>query len=98
METAKTGTYLEAERKFLQEQAEQLHSSQQLCEMHTRTVGSIYRGVVISTDEGGIVFQKEDLSTVAIPISLVEKLITLPSSWGAPVGNEASLKTRSAGR
>ena len=76
-----TKQYDDAERRFLKNQAQELKSTNQPCEMHTRTQGSLYRGRVLDADEGGIVFQQEDGRRVAVPISLVEKFIGIPISW-----------------
>ena len=55
-----TKQYDDAERRFLKNQAQELKSTNQPCEMHTRTQGSLYRGRILDADEGGIVFQQED--------------------------------------
>lgn len=85
--------YDDAERRFLKNQAQELRSNNQPCELHTRTQGSLYRGRVLEADEGGIVFQQEDGRRVAVPISLVEKFVGIPISWGQTTGD---LKARSA--
>ena len=76
-----TKQYDDAERRFLKNQAQELRSNNQPCELHTRTQGSLYRGRVLEADEGGIVFQQEDGRRVAVPISLVEKFVGIPISW-----------------
>ena len=85
--------YDDAERRFLKNQAQELRNNNQPCELHTRTQGSLYRGRVLEADEGGIVFQQEDGRRVAVPISLVEKFVGIPISWGQTTGE---LKVRSA--
>ena len=85
--------YDDAERRFLKNQAQELRNSNQPCELHTRTQGSLYRGRVLEADEGGIVFQQEDGRRVAVPISLVEKFVGIPISWGQQTSD---LITRSA--
>jgi len=82
-----TKQYDEAERRFLRSQAQELMNNNQPCEMHTRTQGSIYRGRVLQADEGGIVFQQEDGRRVVVPISLVEKFVGIPISWGQKSGD-----------
>jgi hypothetical protein len=82
--------YVEAERRFLQTQAQELKKNNQPCELHTRTQGSTYRGRVLEADEGGIVFQKEDGSRVSVPISLVEKFVGIPISWATELARGAS--------
>ena len=52
--------YDDAERRFLKNQAQELRNNNQPCELHTRTQGSLYRGLVMEADEGGVVFQQED--------------------------------------
>ena len=79
--------YDESERRFLKNQAQELRNSNQPCELHTRTQGSLYRGHVLEADEGGIVFQQEDGRRVAVPISLVEKFVGIPISWGQTTGD-----------
>ncbi len=79
--------YDDAERRFLKSQAQELRNTNQPCELHTRTQGSIYRGRVLEADEGGIVFQQEDGRRVAVPISLVEKFVGIPSSWSQKTGD-----------
>ena len=85
--------YDDAERRFLKSQAQELRNNSQPCELHTRTQGSLYRGRVLEADEGGIVFQQEDGRRVAVPISLVEKFVGIPISWGQITGD---LKARTA--
>jgi len=82
-----TKQYDDAERRFLKNQAQELKTNNQPCEMHTRTQGSLYRGRVLEADEGGIVFQQEDGRRVAVPISLVEKFIGIPISWSQKTGD-----------
>jgi hypothetical protein len=79
--------YDDAERRFLKNQAQELRNNNQPCELHTRTQGSLYRGRVMEADEGGIVFQQEDGRRVAVPISLVEKFVGIPISWGQATGD-----------
>ena len=79
--------YDDAERRFLKNQAPELRNNNQPCELHTRTQGSLYRGRVLEADEGGIVFQQEDGRRVAVPISLVEKFVGIPSSWIQKTGD-----------
>ena len=79
--------YDDAERRFLKNQAQELRNSNQPCELHTRTQGSVYRGRVLEADEGGIVFQQEDGRRVSVPISLVEKFVGIPSSWSQKTGD-----------
>jgi hypothetical protein len=79
--------YDDSERRFLKTQAQELRNSNQPCELHTRTQGSLYRGRVLEADEGGIVFQQEDGRRVAVPISLVEKFVGIPISWGQTAGD-----------
>lgn len=79
--------YDDAERRFLKNQAQELRNNNQPCELHTRTQGSLYRGRVLEADEGGIVFQQEDGRRVAVPISLVEKFVGIPSSWIQKTGD-----------
>ena len=88
-----TKQYDDTERRFLKNQAQELTNSNQPCELHTRTQGSLYRGRVLQADEGGIVFQQEDGRRVAVPISLVEKFVGIPISWGQKTGE---LMARSA--
>lgn len=85
--------YDDAERRFLKTQAQELRNNNQPCELHTRTQGSLYRGRVLEADEGGILFQQEDGRRVAVPISLVEKFVGIPISWGQSTGD---LKARGA--
>ena len=82
-----TKQYDDAERRFLKNQAQELMNNNQPCELHTRTQGSIYRGRVLQADEGGIVFQQEDGRRVVVPISLVEKFVGIPISWGQKSGD-----------
>jgi len=82
--------YDEAERRFLKNQAQELRNTNQPCELHTRTKGSLYRGRVLEADDGGIVFQQEDGRHVSVPISLVEKFVGIPSSWGQKTGDFAA--------
>jgi hypothetical protein len=79
--------YDDAERRFLKNQAQELKNNNQPCELHTRTQGSLYRGRVLEADEGGIVFEQEDGRRVAVPISLVEKFVGIPISWGQKTGD-----------
>jgi len=79
--------YDEAERRFLKTQAQELRNSNQPCELHTRTQGSIYRGRVLEADDGGIVFQQEDGRHVSVPISLVEKFVGIPIAWSQNTGD-----------
>lgn len=79
--------YDDSERRFLRNQAQELKNTNQPCELHTRTQGSLYRGRVLEADEGGIVFQQEDGRRVAVPISLVEKFIGIPISWSQKAGD-----------
>ena len=81
MDSNFTKQYDDAERRFLKNQAQELRNNNQPCELHTRTQGSLYRGRVLEANEGGIVFQQEDGRRVAVPISLVEKFVGIPSSW-----------------
>jgi len=81
--------YDDAERRFLKNQAQELRNNNQPCELHTRTQGSLYRGRVMEADEGGIVFQQEDGRRVSVPISLVEKFVGIPISWGQKTGDLA---------
>ena len=81
--------YDDAERRFLKKQAEELVNSNQPCELHTRTQGSLYRGRVLQADEGGIVFQHEDGRRIVVPISLVEKFVGIPISWSQKTGELA---------
>jgi len=90
-----TKQYDDPERRFLKKQAQQLRSSDQPRELHTRTQGSLYRGRVLEADEGGIVFQQEDGRRVAVPISLVEKFVGIPISWSQKTGDLA--RSASAG-
>lgn len=90
-------TYNEDERNFLQTEAENLLNSNQSCELHTRTQGSIYRGTVLHADPGGIVFQKEDGSRVVVPISLVEKFVGIPQSWGQQQNAQQGGRAKAAG-
>lgn len=83
LDNTQPSNYTEQERKFLMRQAESLKNNQQSCELHTRTVHSIYRGRVLQADEGGIVFEQESGEQVTLPISLVEKFISIPNTWGA---------------
>ena len=76
-----TKQYDDAERRFLKNQAQELMNNNQPCELHTRTLGSIYRGRVLQADEGGIVFQHEDGRRIVVPISLIEKFVGIPISW-----------------
>lgn len=84
--------YNEAECRFLKNQAQELRNNNQPCELHTRTQGSICRGRVLEADEGGIVFEHEDRRRTAVPISLVEKFVGIPTSWSQPTSD---LKARS---
>ncbi len=84
-----TKQYDDAERRFLKKQAEELVNSNQPCELHTRTQGSLYRGRVLQADEGGIVFQHEDGRRIVVPISLVEKFVGIPISWSQETGDLA---------
>jgi len=79
--------YDDAERRFLKNQAQDLKTNNQPCELHTRTQGSLYRGRVLEADEGGIVFQQEDGRRISVPISLVEKFVGIPISWGQKTGD-----------
>ncbi len=81
MDTKFPKQYDDSERRFLKNQAQELRNTNQPCELHTRTQGSLYRGRVLEADEGGIVFQQEDGRRVAVPISLVEKFVGIPISW-----------------
>jgi hypothetical protein len=47
----------------------------------------------LEADEGGIVFQQEDGRRISVPISLVEKFVGIPISWGQKTGD---LMARSA--
>ena len=82
-----TKQYDDAERRFLKNQAQELLNTNQPCELHTRTQGSIYRGRVLQADEGGIVFQHEDGRRIVVPISLVEKFVGIPTSWIQKAGD-----------
>ena len=93
MDTNFPKQYDDEERRFLRNQAQELRGNNQPCEMHTRTNGSLYRGRVLEADEGGIVFQQEDGRRVAVPISLVEKFVGIPTSWSQ---NNSDLKARGA--
>jgi len=81
-----TKQYDETERLFLKNQAQELMKTNQPCELHTRTQGSLYRGRVLQADEGGIVFQHEDGRRIVVPISLVEKFVGIPTSWNQKAG------------
>jgi len=91
-----TKQYDEAERRFLRNQAQELLNNNQPCELHTRTKGSLYRGRVLQSDEGGIVFQQEDGRRVVVPISLIEKFVGIPTSWGQR-SSEFSPRANAAG-
>ena len=82
-----TKQYDDAERRFLKNQAQELMNNNQPCELHTRTQGSLYRGRVLQADDGGIVFQHEDGRRIVVPISLVEKFVGIPISWGQKTGD-----------
>ena len=84
-----TKQYDDAERLFLKNQAQELRNSNQPCELHTRTQGSLYRGRVMQADDGGIVFQHEDGRRIVVPISLVEKFVGIPISWSEKTGDLA---------
>ena len=84
-----TKQYDDAERLFLKNQAQELRNSNQPCELHTRTQGSLYRGRVMQADDGGIVFQHEDGRRIVVPISLVEKFVGIPISWSQKTGDLA---------
>ena len=84
-----TKQYDDAERRFLKNQAQELVNSNQPCELHTRTQGSLYRGRVLQADDGGIVFQHEDGRRIVVPISLVEKFVGIPISWSQKTGDLA---------
>ncbi len=84
-----TKQYDDAERRFLKNQALELMNSNQPCELHTRTQGSLYRGRVLQADDGGIVFQHEDGRRIVVPISLVEKFVGIPISWSQKTGELA---------
>lgn len=90
-------SYTEDERNFLRTQANELQQSNQPCELHTRTQGSIYRGQVLQADSGGIVFQKEDGSRIVVPISLVEKFVGIPQSWGQQQNAQQNSRSKAAG-
>src|SRR5262244_4471975 len=82
-----TKQYDDAERRFLKNQAQELLNTNQPCELHTRTQGSLYRGRVLQADEGGIVFQHEDGRRIVVPISLVEKFVGIPIAWNQKAGD-----------
>ena len=92
-----TKQYDDAERRFLRNQAQELKNSNQPCELHTRTQGSLYRGRVQEADEGGIVFQQEDGRRIVVPISLVEKFVGIPISWSQKTGDLARGAAAGAG-
>src|SRR5258706_9802961 len=89
--------YDDAERRFLKNQAQELRNRNQPWELHTRTEGSLYRGRVLEADEGGIVFQEEDGRRVAVPISLVEKFVGIPISWGQQTSDLIARSTAAGG-
>ena len=92
-----TKQYDDAERRFLKNQAQELRSNNQPCELHTRTKGSLYRGRVLEADDGGIVFQQEDGRRIAVPISLVEKFVGIPIGWSQKIGDLSRSATAGGG-
>lgn len=96
-QTLPISSYVEDERNFLQSEAEDFRQSNQPCELHTRTQGSIYRGQVLQSDPGGIRFQHEDGRRVSLPISLVEKLVGIPQAWSQQQGTQQNSRTKAAG-